>query len=105
MRSAGARRVFDQTLSSKGLVVPPVLVLLLARVAYHLARAANHFQLLGKVQQRHHAQCFLLLYSRGLLLIRVGIKLNNSILHTPQGRHNHASQRQQHSGKYRLRTG
>ena len=104
VRSARTGQSVDQPLGAVGLEVTTDLVKLLARVPHYLAGAAHVVQLLGELQQRQLASCYLVLRGHVLSPGQGGMKGDNSILHTPQGRHDHASQPGQLSGEYRLRT-
>ena len=99
-----SRKPVQQTLGAVGLDVAPDLVELLARVAHYLAGPTDVIELLGQLQQRELAPCYLVLRGLFRLLVRVWMKVVTSSWYTPQGRHDHASQRGQLSGEYDLRT-
>ena len=61
VRSLGAGQAVDQPLGAIGLEVASDLVELLARIAHHLAGAADIGEVGGEFQQRELAACYLVL--------------------------------------------
>jgi hypothetical protein len=70
VRPLGAGQAINEPVSTVGLVIAADLVELLAAIAHQLAGAADVFQVLGELQQRQLAACYLLV--RGHVVLPQG---------------------------------